>query len=115
MPNDTDVQTDTHTYCHTKTTLFRTCAIFMYIPTSEANTDCPIISAKWAYSRFVKPAPYFISGSVSTGRNRFHKPWEWAFSCVNIKIQMKYIRHIVKTIYIHTQFISLIYYKYLKW
>ena len=42
--------------------------------TSDANTDCPIISAKCAYSKLLRPLPYLISGSASIGKNKFHKP-----------------------------------------
>ena len=45
---------------------------------SGATCERPMISHSGAYSRLVRPAPYFDSG-----RNRFHRPaaLAWALSC----------------------------------
>ena len=42
--------------------------------TSGAKSDLPISSHKNAYSTLVSPAPYFTSGSHSSGINKFHSP-----------------------------------------
>src|SRR5580700_4136051 len=41
----------------------------LQLKTSGAIDERPVISAKGAYSTFVRPAPYSLSG-----RNRFHSP-----------------------------------------
>lgn len=48
--------------------------------TSGAYRDVPMTSQKCAYSTLVSPAPYFFSGSVSTGRKTFQSPSALAFS-----------------------------------
>ena len=48
--------------------------------TSGAAIYFPISSQRKAYSRLVRPAPNLLSGSVSTGMKRFHKPCVLAFS-----------------------------------
>src|SRR6516225_12323100 len=45
--------------------------------TSGAHGERPMISQSGAYSRFVSPAPYWLSG-----RNRFHRPWARTFELV---------------------------------
>ena len=41
--------------------------------------DPPMIWHKYAYSTLVSPAPYFASGSLSKGRNKFHSDKDFAF------------------------------------
>src|ERR1700721_1063488 len=41
----------------------------LQLNTSGAIDDGPVISASGAYSTFVRPAPYFVSG-----KNRFQRP-----------------------------------------
>jgi len=50
--------------------------------TSGAYKHLPMTSQRKAYSTFVSPAPYLASGSVSFGRNKFHKPFRRASVCV---------------------------------
>jgi len=45
------------------------------LKTSGAHGERPMISQSGAYSRFVSPAPCWLSG-----RNRFHSPWARAFA-----------------------------------
>ena len=47
---------------------------------SEPRSERPISSAIKAYSRFVRPFPHFISGSVSNGTYRFQRPAAFALN-----------------------------------
>jgi hypothetical protein len=46
--------------------------------TSDDNGHLPISSQMYAYSTLLSPAPYLEPGSLSFGRNKFHRPRDFA-------------------------------------